>query len=78
MKGTSALLVVMLSTALVMTPLVLGGALLGFYVGGKVGYSGSVLAIGFSTAGFVAGMLVLFRVIKWVVCQVGGTKPRPS
>jgi hypothetical protein len=78
LKGISALLVVVLSTALVMTPLVLGGALLGFYVGGVVGYSGSILAIAFSTVGFVAGMLVLFRVIKWVVSRVGGAKARPS
>jgi hypothetical protein len=78
LKGRSGLLVVVLATALVMTPLVLGGALLGLYLGGMLGFSGSVLAIGFSTAGFVAGMLVLFRVIRWVVGQVGGSSPRPS
>jgi hypothetical protein len=77
LKGTSALLLVVLATALVLTPLVLGGALLGLYVGGEVGYSGSLLAIAFSTAGFVAGMLILFRVIKWVVGRAGSSS-RPS
>jgi F0F1-type ATP synthase assembly protein I len=66
-KGTRALLVVVLATALVMTPLILGGVLLGFYVGDSVGYSKSVLAIAFSTVGFLAGMLIIFRVIKAVV-----------
>lgn len=66
-KGRKALFTVVLATAFVMTPLILGGALLGFYVGGAVGYSGSVLAIIFSTVGFVAGMAVIFRVIKAVV-----------
>ena len=66
-KGRKALFTVVLATAFVMTPLILGGAFLGFYVGGAVGYSGSVLAIIFSTVGFVAGMLVIFRVIKVVV-----------
>jgi hypothetical protein len=58
---------VVLATALVLTPLVLGGVLLGYYVGDAVGYSRSVLAIAFSTAGFVAGIAVIFRVIKAVV-----------
>ena len=68
-KGRKALLVVVLATACVMTPLILGGALFGFYVGGEVGYSGSVLAIAFSTAGFVIGMVVIFRVIEAVVAR---------
>ena len=68
-KGSRALFTVVLVTAFVMTPLVLGGALLGFYVGGQVGYSGSVLAIAFSTVGFVIGMIVIFRVIKAVVAR---------
>lgn len=71
-KGRRALLIVVLATALVMTPLVLGGVLLGFYVGGAVGYSPSVLAIGFSTVGFVAGMAIIFRVIKAVVAGTDG------
>ena len=66
-RGRKGLLVVVLATALVMTPLVLLGVFLGYYVGGAVGYSKSVLAIAFSTAGFMAGMAVLFRVIQFVV-----------
>ena len=66
-KGQRGLLIVVLTTALVLTPLILGGVYLGYYVADSVGYSRSVLAIAFSTAGFVAGMLVIFRVIKAVV-----------
>jgi hypothetical protein len=62
------------TTALVLTPLILGGVLLGFYVGDQVGYSGSILAIAFSTVGFVAGMAVIWRVIKSVV----GRMNRPT
>jgi len=71
-KGRRALLVVVLATALVMTPLVLGGVFLGFYLGGAVGYSPSVLAIAFSTVGFVAGMAIIFRIIKMVVARTDG------
>ena len=66
-RGQKALAVVAVTTALVLTPLVLGGVYLGFYVGDAVGYSRTLLAILFSTVGFVAGMLVIFRVIKFVV-----------
>jgi len=65
--GTKALVVVVVTTAAVLTPLILGGVLLGLYVGGATGYSPSVMAIAFSTLGFVVGMLVIFRVIKLVV-----------
>lgn len=68
-KGRRALWIVMLATALVMTPLVLFGIYLGYYVGDAVGYSKSVLAIAFSTAGFIAGMAILFRVIRAVVVR---------
>ncbi len=67
-------MLVVFATALVMTPLVVGGVLLGFYVGDATGYSKSVLAIAFSTAGFVAGMAVIFRVIRMVVAWAG--RPR--
>jgi len=66
-KGRKALLVVVIATALVITPLVLLGIYLGYYVGGETGYSKSVLAIAFSTAGFLGGMAVVFRAIRWVV-----------
>jgi hypothetical protein len=68
-KGQRALVLVVLATAVVMTPLILGGALLGLYLGGTVGYPGSILAIAFSTAGFVAGMAIIFRVIRSVVAR---------
>ncbi len=71
-KGTRAVLVVMLATAIVLVPLVLGGVYLGFYVGDAVGYSKSVLAIAFSTAGFIAGMGILVRVIR----AVAGTEAK--
>jgi len=71
-KGTNAVLVVMLATAVVLIPLVLGGAYLGFYVGDVVGYSKSVMAIAFSTAGFIAGMAILCKVIRAVA---GTAKP---
>jgi len=73
-RGSRALLIVVVTTALVLTPLILGGVVLGFYVGGQVGYSGSILAIAFSTVGFVAGMVVIWRVIKAVV----GRMNRPT
>lgn len=73
-KGRTGLITVVLVTAFVMTPLVLGGAILGFYVGGEVGYSGSVLAIAFSTVGFVIGMFVIFQVIKAVVARTDPPK----
>lgn len=72
-RGSRALFTVVLVTAFVMTPLVLGGALLGLYLGGVTGYAGSVLAIAFSTLGFVAGMVVVFRVIKAVVARTDPT-----
>ena len=73
-KGKRALLIVVLTTALVLTPLILGGALLGFYVGPQVGYPGSILAIAFSTVGFVIGMVVIWSVIK----AVAGATRRPT
>lgn len=72
-RGRRALFIVVLATALVMTPLVLGGVFLGFYVGESVGYSQGVLAIAFSTVGFVAGMAIIFRVIKAVVARTDGS-----
>ena len=71
-KGQKALAVVVVITAVVLTPLILGGALLGLYIGGTVGYSGSLLGIAFSTAGFVAGMAIIFRIIRIVVAKTDG------
>ena len=72
-KGSKALYTVGLVTAFHMTPLVQGGALLGLYVGAAAGYSGSVLAIAFSTVGFVIGMAVIFRLIRAVVARTDST-----
>ncbi len=72
--GRRALLVVLVATAFVIAPLVLLGVYLGFYVGNAVGYPRSILAIAFSTAGFLGGMAILFRVIKAVV----GWADRPT
>ena len=66
-RGNRALFVVALATALVITPLLLLGVYLAYYVGDATGYSKSVLAIAFSTAGFLLGMAILFRVIRSVV-----------
>ena len=72
--GTRALLIVVVTTALVLTPLVLGGVFLGYYVGDQVGFSRSILAIAFSTAGFLAGMAIIWRVIRVVSARVGPTR----
>ena len=69
--GTRALLIVVVTTALVLTPLILAGVFLGFYVGDQVGFSRSVMAIAFSTAGFLAGMAIIWRVIRAVSAKAG-------
>ena len=66
-KGNRALLIVVFATAIVLTPLILGGVLLGLTIGDQAGVSKSILAIGLSTVGFIVGMFIVFRVIKIVV-----------
>jgi len=66
-------LLVMAVTPLVVAPLILIGVYLGFYAGGVLGYSKSILAIAFSTVGFVGSMFVLMKVITAVVAR---TEPR--
>jgi F0F1-type ATP synthase assembly protein I len=73
-RGGKAILVVVLTTALVITPLVLLGVYLGYCVGDAAGYSKSVLAIAFSTTGFLAGMAILLRVIRSVVAWTDGPR----
>ena len=73
-RGRRTLLVVALATALMITPLMLLGVYLGYYVGGAAGYSKSVLAIAFSTAGFLAGIAMLSRVIRLVVAWTEGPR----
>lgn len=67
-KGNLVLLVMAL-TAIVVTPLVLAGVYLGYYVGGIVGFSGSIMAIAFSTAGFLAAIAILIKAIVWLVAR---------
>jgi hypothetical protein len=71
-KGQRALAIVVLTTAVVLTPLIIGGVYLGYYVGDAVGYPRSVMAIAFSSVGFVVGMAVIFRVIRAVVDKTDG------
>lgn len=52
---------------LVIAPLVLLGVYLGFYVGEVWGYSKSILAIVFSTIGFLVSMLIVSKVIVVIV-----------
>lgn len=68
-------LLVMALTAAIVTPLVLGGVYLGYYVGGAVGFSGSIMAIAFSTAGFLLAMAILVKTIPWLVAR---EEPRSS
>jgi len=73
LKGKNSVLVVMVVTPLVVAPLVLVGVYLGFYAGAVWGISKSVLAIAFSTVGFIASMFILMKVIAAVVAR---TEPR--
>jgi len=62
-------------TAVVVTPLVLLGIYLGYYVGGEIGYSKSILAIVFSTVGFLAAMGIVVKAILVIVAR--SAQPRP-
>ncbi len=68
-KKSNPVFVVMVVTALVVAPLVLFGVYLGFYVGGVVGYSKSILAIAFSTIGFLAAIAILSKAIVRIVAR---------
>ncbi len=70
-KRRNPLLFVIIVTPIVIAPLVLAGAYMGFYVGDEIGSSRTVLAIAFSTAGFLASIFILVRVIKWAVARDG-------
>jgi hypothetical protein len=65
--------IVVTVTALVLTPLILGGVYLGFYVGDQTGYSRNILGIAFSTGGFLLGMAIIWRVIL-AVSERAGTR----
>jgi len=67
--GRNLVLLVMAVTAAIVAPLVLGGVYLGYYVGGQVGFSGSIMAIAFSTVGFLAAIAILVKTIAWLVAR---------
>jgi F0F1-type ATP synthase assembly protein I len=68
-KRGSIVLLVMAVTALLVAPLVLFGVYLGYYMGDLVGYSGSIMAIVFSTVGFLAAIAILMKVIVKIVAR---------
>ena len=72
------LLLLLVITPLVIAPLVLAGAYLGFYVGDSTGYSRSILAISFSTVGFLVSIFILVRVIRWIVARNSAATGRSS
>ena len=65
--GMSLVLKVGVVTFVVMTPLILLGAYAGFYAGGTAGLPGYLLAIVFSTVGFLVGFFIVTRVIVLLV-----------
>lgn len=60
---------VMVVTPLIIGPLVLFGVFLGFYLGDVLGYSKTILAIVFSTAGFLLSIFIVGRVIVYLVAR---------
>ncbi len=68
-KRRNPLLFIIVVTPLVIAPLVLTGAYMGFYVGDEIGTSRTALAIAFSTVGFLVSIYILVRVIKWTVVR---------
>ncbi|HYC12353.1 MAG TPA: hypothetical protein VEC02_06825 [Nitrososphaerales archaeon] len=54
--------------------MVLLGVYLGFYVGDAVGYSKTILAIAFSTIGFLASIVILVKVITALVARSSWAK----
>jgi hypothetical protein len=74
-KRRNPVLTVLLVTPLVIAPLVLLGVYLGFYVGDAIGYSRTILAIAFSTVGFLVSILILVKVITALVARSSWAKP---
>lgn len=73
-KRRNPVLIVMVITPLVIAPLVLLGVYLGFYLGDVYGYSKTVLAIVFSTVGFLVSMAILVKAITVIVARSGWAK----
>jgi F0F1-type ATP synthase assembly protein I len=68
-RKSNLVLMVMVITAAIVAPLVLGGVYLGYYVGAQVGFSGPIMAIGLSTVGFLVAIFVVIRAITWLVAR---------
>jgi len=68
-KKGNLVLAVMALTAIVVTPFVIFGVYLGYYVGDAVGYSRSIMAIVFSTAAFLVAVAILSKAIVKIVAR---------
>ncbi len=73
-KRRNPVITVLVVTPLVIAPLVLLGVYLGFYVGDETGYSRTLLAIAFSTLGFLVAIAILVKVITAVVAKSSWAK----
>ncbi len=73
-KRANPVITVLVLTPLVIAPPVLLGAYLGFYVGDVTGLSRTLLAIAFSTAGFLASIAILVKVIARIVAKSSWAK----
>ncbi len=73
-KGANLVLVVVVVTALVAGPLVVGGVYLGYYLGTPSGIPGPILAIALSTVGFLVAVVILMRVIRTLVLRDSASK----
>ena len=72
--GSAAVIQVMVLTAVVVAPLVLFGVYLGYYLGGVSGYSKSIMAIVFSTVGFLVAIAILSKAIVRIVGRSGRSR----
>lgn len=73
-KRRNPVIIVMVITPLVIAPLVLLGVYLGFYLGDVYGYSKTILAIVFSTVGFLVSMAILVKAITVIVARSSQAK----
>lgn len=73
-KRRNPVIIVMVITPLVIAPLVLFGVYLGFYLGDVYGYSKTILAIVFSTVGFLVSMAILVKAITVIVARSSQAK----
>ena len=73
-KRRNPVVAVVVVTPLVIAPLVLLGVYLGYYVGDAVGYSRTLLAILFSTLGFLAAIAILVKLVVRMVAESSWAK----